>query len=246
MKYLHKFTSEAAFDAAYTGFDYIEPWVSCIQYPIKLSATTEHEDIITIEYQGPVTLADETEGYLWYNTNRVTDNVGYFTYTRAPENYLNNIYLVDGNTWDWNDGGIAISNITVLESDTNYQVNYNKELVDWDFELVYHNIDECNTQLLRNFSSRLGVTGIDPENDHIYIITGTAFTTNPISSFKVKISNHDTLSGVYTVNSDENYNDENHWFCTVIDENNSEIYLVVDAYNSDDTWTLSADFTGGC
>ena len=243
MKYLHKFTSDADFDTAYNGNDYIEPWVSCIQYPIKLSVTTEYEDTITIEYQGPVTLADETEGYLWYDTDH---SAGYFTGTRVPENYLEYIYL-NGDTWDWNDGSVGISSITVLENGTDYQVDYNKEPVDWDFELVYHNNDECLTQLLRNFSSRLGVAGIDSENDHIYIITGTAFTTDPVSSFKVKVSNHDTLNGVYTVNStNNNYNDENHWSYTVIDQYNGETYLRVDVYNNDGTWTLSADFTGGC
>lgn len=123
-------------------------------------------------------------------------------------------------------------------------VKYNKQPVDWDFELVWHSIDTCGYQELTNFSSRVGFEEVDSSTEHWYHITGQDFTTNPISSFKVKISNCPGYDGIYTVTGDNSGQDTNYWYWSSGSEDSFNLSVTVEQNNN--VAKLYADFTEGC
>ena len=234
----------ADFQAAYDGQDYIEPWVSLTLsgVPTKVSCSDEHETVYTLEYQGQALVGGETNCHIWYDGS---NEAFYATNTRTIEDGTDiaYLYVTEGDEYDWNDGSFSAEDVEVLESEDIDYVHYNKLPVDWDFELVWHSADTCGYQELTNFSSRVGFEEVDSSIGHWYHITGQDFTTNPISSFKVKISNCPGYDGVYTVTGDNSGQGTNEWWWTG-PEGSFSLQVTVEQNNN--VAKLYADFTEGC
>ena len=145
MKYLHKFTSMADFQAAYDGQDYIEPWVSLTLsgVPTKISCSDEYENVYTLEYQGQALVGGETNCHIWYDSS----NERYYateTRTIEDETEISYLYITEGDEYEWDDGSFSAEAVEVLESEEgiNY-VHYNKKPV-YDFIIDYSSGDAWN------------------------------------------------------------------------------------------------------
>lgn len=256
MKYLHKFTSKAAFDAAYSGNDYIEPWVSIRPGPpasytiIKDENLDEYKmdfyDVFTenvYDYNGNVVLSGTMYRWTFYG------EIAYFVVSQNRELSVGDglIIISDeyNNRWqcsyDWESPNYTIDTVTILVASDKNVIDYNKHQ-DYDFELVWDTNDTCGLQELTNFSSRVGFDHEDSETDHLYYITGASFTTNPVQSFKVKVSNCEGYNGIYTVTYSGG-DGENYWDTSSEDE---QMFFNVSVWSEDDVWKLTADFTDGC
>lgn len=153
MKYLHKFTSMADFQAAYDGQDYIEPWVSLTLsgVPTKVSCSDEYENVHTLEYRGQAIVGGETNLHIWYEDS---NEAVYGTETRTIEDGMDiyALYEID-DEYDWNDGSFTADAVEVLESEDIDYVHYNKKLP------VYDLIIDCSGG---NAWNGLKITYINP------------------------------------------------------------------------------------
>lgn len=256
MKYLHRFTSMADFQAAYNGNDYYEPWVSLtksnIPLKIKILLPEDQELILNYIEKAIVTIADNTEEmYIWQVENSTSGwiSVGYYIATDTIEEneyvdtYIERVYKDSGDQKWYSTDAYSMLELIVIEGPKD-RVDYNKQPVDWDFELVWHSADTCGYQELTNFSSRVGFEEVDSSIEHWYHITGQDFTTNPISSFKVKISNCPGYDGVYTVTGDNSGQGTNYWWWSPESEDSFNLQVTVEQNNN--VAKLYADFTEGC
>ena len=259
MKYLHKFTSMADFQAAYDGQDYIEPWVSYTTYDQALSFTasiihagnefgpydfTFYEEV---DHLG-VSLTNVTGTFYIWSYDNGGSHIVTTTRNITENTYYEDTSWVEGSGYWTTSGNVGDSGYTLVDissvvNETKGVVDYNKQPVDWDFELVWHSADTCGYQELTNFSSRVGFEEVDSSIGHWYHITGQDFTTNPISSFKVKISNCPGYDGVYTVTGDNSGQGTNEWWWTG-PEGSFSLQVTVEQNNN--VAKLYADFTEGC
>lgn len=208
MKYLHKFTSMADFQAAYDGQDYIEPWVSLTLsgVPTKVSCSDEYETVYILEYQGQSLVGGETNCHIWYSD---ANEAFYATETRTIEDGTNILYLyiTEGGEYDWNDGAFDATSVEVLESEEgiNY-VHYNKGLFTGD--LIVDASDHGDFSKVTWINPNLGTIDLIPESSinkkYVYSFTGNKINLNePQEELKIRVLNFRDMPYVdVTLNGD--------------------------------------------
>lgn len=246
MKYLHKFTSMADFQAAYDGQDYIEPWVSLTLsgVPTKVSCSA-NETVYTLEYQGQALVGGETNCHIWYDGS---NEAFYATDSRTIEEGTEISYLtVTDGEYDWNDGSFSAEDVEVLESEDIDYVHYNKKSIveEYDIEIDCNGEYTCGGQEILSMSSNLGP--YEAVEGYTYSVTNSNLTTNPLETIKVKITN--TPSG-YNIEGAvvecTHYNSEgNHiWQSESIAD--SELFVEAHANNNNGEWKFWVYLCGGC
>lgn len=204
MKYLHKFTSIADFQAAYNGQDYIEPWVSYTTYDQALSFTADisrsggefgpydftfyeevdHLAVSLTNVTGTFYIwsNDSEGGYIVTTTRNITENT-YYEHASWVEGsgYWSTSNNVGGS------GYTLIDISSVVNVDT-YKVHYNKGTFDGDLIVNLDNLDECNYAEIvwANDNINLGST-YALECEHTYDISSEAdVITDPPSTLRVR------------------------------------------------------------